>query len=239
MKIGPLAEADRDVPGGGWEGECKRQVFTSGDNIVSRISNSGTRLIERIQRRLDRLSTPAVVLSSGLSLVLIGIGDYITGVEIIFTMFYLIPVSAITWKLGRAQGIFASMICALVWSIVDYFGRPMFDPVTVVWNIAIQFGMFVSYAIVLSRVRTGIEAQNTVNEELQAAMAEVKRLSGVLPICAWCKKIRDTEGVWHQLEAYLLDHSEVDFTHSICPECKNTLYPGGGKSGQPQKPPGF
>ena|GEM_PF-3533469 len=214
-------------------------IFTSGDHIVSRTSVSGTRLIERIQRRLDRMSTPAVVLSSCMALVLIGIGDYVTGVEIIFTMFYLIPVSAITWRLGRAAGIFASLICAIVWSIVDYFGRPLFDPVTVVWNIAIQSAMFVSYAVILSRVRTGIDAQNAVNEELQAALAEVKRLSGVLPICAWCKKIRDGEGVWHQLEAYLLDHSEIDFTHSICPECKTTLYPGRGKSGQVRKPPGF
>ncbi len=198
---------------------------------MSRTSISGTRLIGRIQGRLDRLSTLAVVLSSCLALVLIGIGDYITGTEIIFTMFYLIPVSAISWKLGRSAGIVASLICAVVWSIVDYFGRPLFDPVTVVWNIAIQFAMFVSYAVVLSKVRTGIDAQTAVNEDLEAALAEVKRLSGVIPICAWCKKIRDSEGVWHQLETYILDHSEVDFTHSICPECKHTLYPGRGKSG--------
>jgi K+-sensing histidine kinase KdpD len=206
---------------------------------VSRTSISGTHFIERIQGSLDRLSTPAVVLSSCVALVLIGIGDYITGVEIIFTMFYLIPVSAITWKLGRAPGIVASLICAVAWSIVDYFGRPLFDPVTVVWNIAIQFAMFVSYAVVLSRVRTGIDAQNAVNEDLEAALAEVKRLSGVLPICAWCKKIRDSEGVWHQLEAYILDHSEADFTHSICPECRHTLYPRPGKTGPFQRVPGF
>lgn len=224
---------------GGRNGKCERTLFISGDDAVGRISVWGNRMFERVQRWLDRLSTPAVVLSSGLALVLVGIGDYVTGVEIIFTMFYLIPVSAISWRLGRGAGIAAALICAVVWSVVDYFGRPSFDPVTVAWNIAIQFAMFVSYAVVLSRVRTGIDAQTAVNEELQAALAEVKRLSGVLPICAWCKKIRDGEGVWHQLEAYLLDHSEVDFTHSICPECKDTLYPGRGRSGLFQKPPGF
>ena len=183
-------------------------------------------MIERIQQRLDQLSTSTLLLSSTVGLVLIGIGDYLTGVEIIFTMFYLIPVSAISWKLGRAAGIAASLVCAIVWSIVDYFARPMFEPVTEIWNIAIQFAMFVSYAVILSKVRTGIEQQGVVNAELQAALTEVKRLSGVLPICAWCKKIRDREGLWHQMEVYLVEHSDVDFTHSICPECKGKFFPG-------------
>jgi len=55
---------------------------------------------------------------------------------------------------------------------------------------------------------------------------EVKSLSGLLPICASCKKIRDDEGYWKKLESYIKDHSEADFTHSICPECAEKLYPG-------------
>jgi two-component system, OmpR family, response regulator VanR len=60
---------------------------------------------------------------------------------------------------------------------------------------------------------------------LQGALAEVKRLSGLLPICASCKKIRDDKGYWRQIEAYIRDHSEADFSHSICPECAKRLYP--------------
>lgn len=63
-------------------------------------------------------------------------------------------------------------------------------------------------------------------EDLQQAIAEVKTLSGLLPICASCKKIRDDKGYWNQLEVYIRDHSEADFTHSICPECIKKLYPG-------------
>ncbi len=59
---------------------------------------------------------------------------------------------------------------------------------------------------------------------LQDALDHVKNLSGLLPICASCKKIRDDRGDWHQLEAYIRDHSEADFSHGICPECKVTLY---------------
>lgn len=55
--------------------------------------------------------------------------------------------------------------------------------------------------------------------ELQHALAEVKTLRGMLPICAWCKKVRDDEGYWNRIESYLESHSEMQFTHGICPEC--------------------
>ena len=62
-------------------------------------------------------------------------------------------------------------------------------------------------------------------DELQGALANVKMLSGLLPICASCKKIRDDQGYWRQIEAYICDHSEADFSHGICPECAKELYP--------------
>jgi len=68
-------------------------------------------------------------------------------------------------------------------------------------------------------------ALRQVNAALEAALAQVKQLSGLLPICAACKKIRDDEGYWQQIEVYIRDHSEATFTHSICPECTRTLYP--------------
>jgi len=61
--------------------------------------------------------------------------------------------------------------------------------------------------------------------ELRAALGKVKTLGGLLPICASCKKIRDDAGYWRQIEAYIRDHSEAEFSHSICPECAKKLYP--------------
>jgi hypothetical protein len=61
--------------------------------------------------------------------------------------------------------------------------------------------------------------------KLQQALALVKRLSGFLPICASCKKIRDDQGYWQQVEAYIRDHSEAEFSHGLCPECAKKLYP--------------
>ena len=61
--------------------------------------------------------------------------------------------------------------------------------------------------------------------ELQDALAEVKTLSGLMPICSFCKKIRDDKGYWNQFESYIKEHSQVEFSHSICPECAKNQYP--------------
>jgi hypothetical protein len=61
------------------------------------------------------------------------------------------------------------------------------------------------------------ELQNTVNK--------VKQLSGLLPSCSHCKKVRDDKGYWQQVEVYIRDHSEAEFSHSLCPDCSKELYP--------------
>jgi DNA-binding response OmpR family regulator len=63
------------------------------------------------------------------------------------------------------------------------------------------------------------------NEQLQQALNQVKTLSGLLPICANCKKIRDDQGYWQDVAVYIREHSEADFTHGICPDCMQKLYP--------------
>ena len=59
--------------------------------------------------------------------------------------------------------------------------------------------------------------------DLQEALAKAKTLRGLLPICASCKKIRDDAGYWHQVEVYIRDHAEVDFSHGLCPDCGSDL----------------
>ena len=84
---------------------------------------------------------------------------------------------------------------------------------------------------VLARVNTHINLHSLQrclekkNIELQKALDEVKQLRGFLPICASCKNIRDDQGYWTQIELYIREHSEVEFTHSICPDCTTKLYP--------------
>ena len=59
--------------------------------------------------------------------------------------------------------------------------------------------------------------------ELQGALAKIKTLRGLLPICAWCKKIRDDQGYWSQVEEYIQSHSDAEFTHGMCPDCQKRL----------------
>lgn len=74
------------------------------------------------------------------------------------------------------------------------------------------------------RKKTEAEKEILIND-LKKALAEVRTLSGMLPICASCKKIRDDSGYWQQVELYIKDHSGVDFTHSICPDCAAKYFP--------------
>ncbi len=64
-----------------------------------------------------------------------------------------------------------------------------------------------------------------VSAKLQKSLDDVKQLSGILPICANCKKIRDDRGYWEQVEDYIVSHSEALFSHGLCPNCVDELYP--------------
>jgi len=77
---------------------------------------------------------------------------------------------------------------------------------------------------VKQRKKTEEELEGTIRE-LKEALEKVKLLSGFLPICSHCKKIRDDKGYWNQIEAYIRDHSEAEFSHGICQECAKKHYP--------------
>jgi CheY-like chemotaxis protein len=103
---------------------------------------------------------------------------------------------------------------------VDYITKP-FQPEEVLARVKTH--------LTLRRLQLGLQEKNeqlqAKNLELAAALAQVKKLSGLLPICASCKKIRNDEGYWQNVEIYIHEHSEADFSHGLCPECMQTLYP--------------
>ena len=84
-------------------------------------------------------------------------------------------------------------------------------------------------AELLARVRVGIRVLGLQErlaariEELQSALSQVKQLSGLLPICSYCKSIRTDENYWQQVDGYLVEHSDARFTHGICPSCYSAL----------------
>ena len=67
------------------------------------------------------------------------------------------------------------------------------------------------------------ELKNTIHE-LTVALTEVKQLRGIIPICTSCKNIRDDKGLWQKVEAYIEEHSDADFSHSMCPDCAKSFY---------------
>lgn len=92
---------------------------------------------------------------------------------------------------------------------------------------ALSIGGLVAFYFLQNRyeVYTHLNMAVAAKEELEIAMSRVKALSGLLPICANCKKVRNDQGYYQQIEHYISDHSEAEFTHGICPDCAAELYP--------------
>lgn len=98
-------------------------------------------------------------------------------------------------------------------------------------NAALFFAICLAILFYSRRMRLARERERAARaekerliEELQKALAQVKTLTGLFPICSYCKKIRDDKGYWNQIESYLREHSSANFTHSICPECAQHNY---------------
>lgn len=95
----------------------------------------------------------------------------------------------------------------------------------------ISMSLFLVIALAFFSLRRWVAYRNanTVlvqrNHELQKALFQIKELKGIIPICSACKMIRDDEGFWHQVEAYIESHTHAEFTHGICPDCMAMLYP--------------
>lgn len=92
-------------------------------------------------------------------------------------------------------------------------------------RVANQIAGAIANAQLFIERKRALEDREQLILQLQKALTEVKQLSGLLPICASCKKIRDDKGYWNQIESYIRDHSGVEFSHGICPECMKKLYP--------------
>ena len=166
-------------------------------------------------RRLGALGA-----STGCVLVL-GYADYRTDFDFDLFLFYALPVAVTAWGAGRVAAVgmgalaFATWFCAnLLW--VNPYGSVFY----LAWNTALRCGWLLIVALAVARIRADLGHAQALNAQLGEALGQIKQLRGLLPICAWCKKIRNDSGYWEQLEAYLAKHADVTFTHGICPGCK-------------------
>jgi hypothetical protein len=134
-----------------------------------------------------------------------------------------------SWMGGRRVGLITTALAALIGLLL--FIRPFPEPTNpsvqneaLVALFAIE-GCGISFLagqLHTQRTRAKQEARDAIQarDELQLALAQVRTLRGLVPICAWCKRIRNDRGYWEQLELYLKNHSEADFTHGMCPDLR-------------------
>ena len=165
--------------------------------------------------------------------IIIGLFDWVTGYELRFFVFYFIPVAVAAWFVGLGASLGIGVFCAVVWAITDVASGHIYSSYFYFyWNTIIHLASFVIIGLTLSKLKElwdqhlkmSAELQQSILK-LQKASSEIKTLSGLLPICASCKRIRDDNGYWNQIEAYISEHSQADFSHGICPDCLKKLYP--------------
>ncbi|MBI5521992.1 MAG: hypothetical protein HY910_05130 [Desulfarculus sp.] len=117
-------------------------------------------------------------------------------------------------SLDACQGLLQDRVINVVFLV--------FFPMSVV---ALNFSLLGLAASRFARQKDEVNATLAeTNGQLQEALDNVRTLSGLLPICSHCKKIRDDQGYWQQIEGYLREHTDADFTHGICPACAQELY---------------
>ncbi len=138
---------------------------------------------------------------------------------------YMVVVLLTLWSPQTKVTLVVAVVSSLL-IVAAFFYKP---PVTDMWKVIFNRGISlfaVWVAAILGLQKNKTEQQRAmVLLEREKALQEVRILRGFLPICASCKKIRDDNGYWTQIEEYIRDHSEAEFTHSVCPDCVKKLYP--------------
>ncbi|PKL37246.1 MAG: hypothetical protein CVV44_16565 [Spirochaetae bacterium HGW-Spirochaetae-1] len=141
--------------------------------------------------------------------------DFITGPAISFPVFVVLPVALAAWYNGKAFSMFLSILSVAVSGLLfHYLWFKEFDVIENGTNAFIQLSVFILIAFLIDRI-------SRMTMELKK---EIKVLEGFLPVCSFCKKIRDKDNNWHQMEEYISDHSQARFSHGVCPDCARKHY---------------
>ncbi|MBN2080009.1 MAG: hypothetical protein JW838_13665 [Spirochaetes bacterium] len=141
--------------------------------------------------------------------------DYLSGPIIQFPVFILLPLSLAAWYNGKSIAFIISLFGVAASGILfPYLWHQEQSPESMVINTAIRLTVFVLILFLVDKL-------SRLTRNLKT---EVKVLEGLLPVCSFCKKIRDRDETWYPMEKYIADHSRADFTHGVCPECARKHY---------------
>lgn len=117
------------------------------------------------------------------------------------------------------------IITSLIWKFTKQHNFALAFIISCLCPVLITPPLVYSYTRLVMKLEENRNALQNKNKELEKALSEIKVLTGLLPICTTCKKIRDDQGYWNNLESYIHSRSEVQFSHGICPDCAKELYP--------------
>ncbi len=141
--------------------------------------------------------------------------DYLSGPMIQFPVFILLPLALAAWYNGRVLAFLISLMGGAVSGVLfPCLWHQEQSLASMVINTAIRLIVFILILFLVDKV-----SRLTWNLK-----TEVKVLEGLLPVCSFCKKIRDRDETWYPMEKYIADHSRADFTHSVCPDCAQKHY---------------
>ncbi len=161
---------------------------------------------------------------AGVGAIFLGFIDWITGYDLNFFVFYFLPVSLAAWFVGRGASLSLAVLSAIVWFGADALsGHAHPSHFYAVWNTIVRLASFLIIGWSVSQIRDLIDRERQLAEEQRRLLSEVKVLETFLPICCQCKKIRNQEGRWQQLEVYISEHAGTQFSHGYCPECANKV----------------
>lgn len=143
-----------------------------------------------------------------------------------FLWFYFYPIT-LFFIFGRKEGLLWVLGSMIIIALLLFTRLSQFN-----YGVDLSVRFFITYLIV-TVISYALESSRSYyyrallheKESLEVALLNVKTLKGLLPLCAHCKKVRDDQGYWNKLEAYLKKHSEAEFSHGICPECATKYYP--------------
>ncbi|HOI75762.1 MAG TPA: hypothetical protein PLO63_16595 [Syntrophales bacterium] len=168
-----------------------------------------------------------------MSILLIAYLDWLTGLELNLYVFYFMPVAVGAWFIGLWFTIVLAVFSALLWFRTEFLlGHFYSSAFYAVWDTTIHLISFLAIGLSVSRMRFLYNVEQKRAVELNRALSEVKVLEAFLPICAECKKIRDQQGGWQQLEAYIVQQTGSQFSHTYCPECAKKALADAGLIGK-------
>lgn len=163
---------------------------------------------------------------------ILGLIDWRTGYELNFFAFYFLPVGLAGWYLGSGPSLILSIVSSIVWFAANG-DQPYTIPEYATWNTIIRLISFLAFGWSVARLKQSLDNERETTEALRRSLSEVKVLESFLPICAECKKIRTQQGVWQQLEVYIGQHANTQFSHGYCPECARRALVEAGLSDDP------